>query len=48
MTILVTGGTGKVGSHIINELLARGASVRALVRSAEAATGPSTSTAASC
>jgi uncharacterized protein YbjT (DUF2867 family) len=32
MTILVTGGTGKVGSEVIKELSKRGAKVRALVR----------------
>ena len=38
MKILVTGGTGKVGSEVIKELSKRGAEVRALVRKA----GPST------
>ena len=37
MKILVVGGTGTVGSHVVRELLARGAQVRALVRSKEAA-----------
>jgi len=32
MTILVTGATGTVGRHVIDQLLARGADVRALVR----------------
>lgn len=32
MTVLVTGGTGFVGSHAVKELLARGRSVRLLVR----------------
>lgn len=32
MTILVTGATGTVGRHVVNQLLARGADVRALVR----------------
>lgn len=36
MKILVTGGTGTVGSKVIEELLKRGANVRALVRSREA------------
>ncbi len=38
MKILVTGGTGKVGSKVIDELLKRGANVRALVRTKEAST----------
>ena len=38
MKILVTGGTGKVGSEVIKELLKRNASVRALVRKQEAST----------
>lgn len=37
MKILVTGGTGTVGTRVVRELLARGAAVRALVRSKEAA-----------
>lgn len=37
MTILVTGGTGTVGSQVIQQLVARGAPVRALVRSHESA-----------
>jgi uncharacterized protein YbjT (DUF2867 family) len=36
MKILVVGGTGNVGSKVIDELLRRGASVRALVRKPEA------------
>lgn len=32
MTILVTGATGTVGSHVIEQLVKRGADVRALVR----------------
>lgn len=38
MKILVTGGTGKVGSEVLKELRKRGASVRALVRKQEAST----------
>ena len=38
MRILVTGGTGKVGSEVIKELLKRNVSVRALVRKQEAST----------
>jgi uncharacterized protein YbjT (DUF2867 family) len=34
MSILVTGGTGVVGSHVVRELLARGASVQVLTRDA--------------
>ena len=37
MKILVTGGTGKVGSEVIKELRGRGAQVRALVRKQDAA-----------
>lgn len=33
MTVLVTGGTGFVGSHLLASLVARGTAVRALVRS---------------
>jgi uncharacterized protein YbjT (DUF2867 family) len=36
MKILVTGGTGHIGSQVIMELVKRGASVRALVRKQEA------------
>ena len=32
MKILAIGGTGKVGSAVVNELVRRGADVRALVR----------------
>jgi len=32
MTVLVTGGSGLVGSHVIEALRARGEAVRALVR----------------
>lgn len=32
MTILVTGATGRVGRHVVNQLIKRGASVRVLTR----------------
>jgi uncharacterized protein YbjT (DUF2867 family) len=32
MKVLVTGGTGNVGSLVVTELLARGAEVRVLAR----------------
>jgi len=32
MTILVTGATGRVGSHVVNQLVRRGAKVRVLTR----------------
>jgi uncharacterized protein YbjT (DUF2867 family) len=32
MTILVTGATGRVGRHVVQQLVSRGASVRVLVR----------------
>ena len=38
MKILVTGGTGKVGSEVLKELRGRGADVRALIRKQEAVT----------
>ena len=38
MKILVTGGTGKVGSEVIKELVKRSVRVRALVRKQEAST----------
>lgn len=38
MKVLVTGGTGKVGSEVIKELVKRNVSVRALVRKQEAST----------
>ncbi|MGH9688945.1 MAG: SDR family oxidoreductase [Candidatus Acidiferrales bacterium] len=40
MKILVTGGTGAVGSKVIEELLRRGANVRSLIRKQGAATLP--------
>ena len=40
MTILITGATGAVGRHIIDGLLAEGASVRALTRDASKAALP--------
>lgn len=39
MRILVLGGTGTVGSHVVHELLARDADVRVLTRTAEKAEG---------
>lgn len=40
MTILVTGATGKVGTQVIEQLLNRGAQVRALVRNPASASLP--------
>lgn len=40
MTILVTGATGKVGTQVIEQLLQRGAKVRALVRNPASASLP--------
>ena len=37
MKILVTGGTGTVGTHVVRQLVERGAGVRALVRNQESA-----------
>jgi uncharacterized protein YbjT (DUF2867 family) len=37
MKILVIGGTGTVGSHVVRQLVERGATVRALVRNRESA-----------
>jgi uncharacterized protein YbjT (DUF2867 family) len=39
MTVLVTGATGTVGSNVVRELVDRGVSVRAFVRSPEKAAG---------
>ena len=36
MKVLVTGGTGKVGTEVVSALLSRGASVRVLTRKKEA------------
>ncbi|MCG7506822.1 SDR family oxidoreductase [Mesorhizobium retamae] len=41
MTILVTGATGKVGSQVVDQLVKRGADVRALVRDPSKANFPS-------
>lgn len=38
MKVLVTGGTGRVGSEVIKELVKRDVSIRALVRKQEAST----------
>lgn len=40
MTILVTGATGNVGRHVVQQLVNRGADVRALVRNLETAKLP--------
>jgi uncharacterized protein YbjT (DUF2867 family) len=42
MTILVTGATGNVGRHVIDQLVQRGAPVRALVRNPAKAAFPAT------
>lgn len=34
MTILVTGATGNVGRNVVEQLIARGADVRAVIRDA--------------
>ena len=36
MKVLVTGGTGKLGTHVVPALLGRGVSVRVLTRNKEA------------
>ncbi len=38
-TILVTGGTGNLGSEVVRQLVAAGVSVRALVRNPQKAAG---------
>jgi len=40
MTILVTGATGRVGRHVVDQLVKRGAKVRALTRNASKANFP--------
>ena len=40
MTILVTGATGRVGRHVVDQLVKRGAKVRALTRDASKANLP--------
>ncbi|WP_420141423.1 SDR family oxidoreductase [Sphingomonas sp.] len=40
MTILVTGATGRVGRHVVDQLVARGADVRVLTRDPAKATFP--------
>jgi len=40
MTILVTGATGRVGRHVVDQLVKRGANVRALTRDASKANFP--------
>ncbi|RAK56489.1 SDR family oxidoreductase [Phenylobacterium deserti] len=42
MTILVTGATGRVGRHVVQQLVARGAQVRVLVRDPAKAEFPAT------
>lgn len=42
MTILVTGATGRVGRHVVEQLLNRGADVRVLVRDPAKASFPTT------
>ena len=40
MTVLVTGATGNVGSNVVDQLVKRGADVRALVRDPAKASFP--------
>jgi uncharacterized protein YbjT (DUF2867 family) len=40
MTILVTGATGRIGHHVVNQLVQRGANVRVLTRDAAKASFP--------
>ncbi len=40
MTILVTGATGMIGRNVVEQLVKRGADVRALVRNPEKANFP--------
>jgi uncharacterized protein YbjT (DUF2867 family) len=40
MTILVTGATGRVGQHVVNQLTQRGAKVRVLTRDASKVSFP--------
>jgi uncharacterized protein YbjT (DUF2867 family) len=40
MTILVTGATGRIGRHVVDQLVKRGANVRALTRDASKANFP--------
>ncbi|TIV06914.1 MAG: NAD-dependent epimerase/dehydratase family protein, partial [Mesorhizobium sp.] len=40
MTILVTGATGRVGRHVVDQLLQRGATVRVLTRDPAKASFP--------
>lgn len=42
MTILVTGATGRIGRHVVNQLVARDADVRVLVRDPAKANFPAT------
>jgi uncharacterized protein YbjT (DUF2867 family) len=40
VTVLITGGTGTVGTHVVNEVLARGTTVRTISRDPDAARVP--------